>query len=63
MSAALRQVVIRYGSYPVVMLPAAVAAVAVASSALPAWPALALIASVGVTAVALLERLSPYEPE
>lgn len=35
MSAALRQVVIRYGSYPVVMLPAAVAAVAVASSALP----------------------------
>ena len=63
MSAALRQVVIRYGSYPVVMLPAAVAAVAVASSALPAWPALALIASVGVTAVALLERPSPYEPE
>lgn len=35
MSAALRQVVIRYGSYPVVMLPAAVAAVAVASSVLP----------------------------
>ena len=63
MSAALRQVMIRYGSYPVVMLPAAVAAAAVASSALPAWPALALIASVGVTTVALLERLSHYEPE
>ena len=35
MSAALRQVMIRYGSYPVVMLPAAVAAAAVASSVLP----------------------------
>lgn len=35
MSAALRQVMIRYGSYPVVMLTAAVAAVAVTSSVLP----------------------------
>lgn len=52
---------IRYGSYPVVMAPAVLVAVAVAAGALPAWPTLAAMAAAGIASVALLERLQPYE--
>ncbi len=52
---------IRYGSYPAAMVPAALVAVAVAAGALPAWPTLAVMAAAGIASVALLERLQPYE--
>lgn len=52
---------IRYGSYPMVMVPATLVAVAVAADALPAWPTLAVMAAAGIASVALLERLQPYE--
>lgn len=55
------QGLIRYGSYPVVMVPAVLVAVAVAAGALPAWPTLAVMAAAGIASVALLERLQPYE--
>ena len=55
------QGLIRYGSYPALMVPTALVAVAVAAGAVPAWPTLAVLAAVGITAVALLERLQPYQ--
>ena len=55
------QGLIRYASYPAVMLPAALVAVAVAAGALPVWPTLAVLAAAGIAVVALLERLLPYQ--
>lgn len=63
MSSPARRVLVRYVSYPVVMLPAALTAVVVASDWLPVWPALVLVAVMGIAAVALLERVQPYEQE
>ena len=56
------QSLIRYASYPAVMLPAAAVALSVAGGAWPAWPTLLAVAGVGIAAVALLERRQPYEP-
>lgn len=52
---------IRYASYPAVMLPAALLAVAVASGVMPAWPTLVIVAACGIALVAALERRQPYE--
>ncbi|WP_297833066.1 sterol desaturase family protein [Thermomonas sp.] len=55
------QGLIRYGSYPAVMLSTALMVLAVAGDALPAWPTLAAVSAAGIACVALLERLQPYE--
>lgn len=55
------QSLIRYGSYPAVMLPAALLVGAVSSGALSAWPTLAVVAACGIACVALLEWAQPYE--
>ncbi|ABM95310.1 DUF3703 domain-containing protein [Methylibium petroleiphilum] len=52
---------IRYGSYPFVMVLAALVAGAVAIAMLPPWPTLPLMAATGIAAVAWLERVQPYE--
>lgn len=52
---------IRYGIYPVVMTSTVVAVGFVLYGGLPTWPTLAVIATLGIAAVALLERLQPYE--
>ena len=52
---------IRYGVYPVVMTSTVGAVGLVLYGVLPTWPALAVIATLGIAAVALLERLQPYE--
>lgn len=54
---------IRYGSYPAVMLPAAVLVGAVANGWVPAWPTLAMVSALGIVGVAWLERLLPYEQD
>lgn len=53
---------IRFASYPAVMLPAALVAWASASGILPPWPTLAVLAAAGMSCVALLEQRQPYEP-
>jgi sterol desaturase/sphingolipid hydroxylase (fatty acid hydroxylase superfamily) len=53
---------VRYASYPVIMGAVLAAALAVASGAIAAWPLLALVASVGIAGVAVLERRLPFEP-
>lgn len=57
------QGLIRYGSYPMVMAPVALAALAVAGGVWPAWPTLALVSAAGIGCVALLEQRQPYERE
>ena len=52
---------IRYGVYPVVMTSTFGAVGLVLYGTLPAWPMLAVIAALGIAAVALLERIQPYE--
>lgn len=52
---------IRYGSYPALMVPAALVAVAVADGAMPVWPTLAVMAAIGIAVVALLERVQPFQ--
>lgn len=54
-------VLIRYGAYPVVFGSAVGAVLLVANTDNP-WPGFALVAVLGIAAVALLERLQPYEP-
>ncbi len=53
---------IRYAAYPVVAGGAALAIAMASSLDVPHWPAFSLIAAVGLVAVALLERVAPYEP-
>ena len=52
---------IRYGFYPVVMTSTLGAVGLVLYGVLPRWPTLVVIATLGIAAVALLERLQPYE--
>lgn len=58
----MRHCLVRFGAYPLVMGAVVATALAVLGGALPAWPVLLLIAAAGITAVALLERLQPFEP-
>ncbi len=55
------KVLIRYGAYPVVAGGAVVAIVLAASLGMNYWPTFPTIAAVGILAVALLERVAPYE--
>ncbi|TDR37729.1 sterol desaturase/sphingolipid hydroxylase (fatty acid hydroxylase superfamily) [Tahibacter aquaticus] len=55
-------VVLRYGAYPLVIGAMAVLAIQVLAGVLPVWPTLLMAAAVGIGAVALLERLQPFEP-
>ena len=57
----LRQRWIRFGSYPSVRLPALLLGAAVAGDTAAAWPPLVLVSAVGISCVALLERLQPVE--
>lgn len=52
---------VRYGAYPLVMGATATAATLVLLRVLPAWPTLLIAAVAGIGAVALLERLQPFE--
>lgn len=52
---------VRYGAYPLVMGAMATAAMLVLLGTLPAWPTLLIAAAFGIGAVALLERLQPFE--
>lgn len=52
---------VRYGAYPLVMGAMATAATLVFLGVLPAWPTLLIAAAAGIGAVALLERLQPFE--
>lgn len=52
---------VRYGAYPLVMGAMATAATLVLLRVLPEWPTLLIAAVAGIGAVALLERLQPFE--
>lgn len=56
-------IVIRVASYPAVLGLSALALIAVATLGLPHWPWMPLIAALGISSVAILERLQPYERE
>jgi len=56
------QALIRWGSYPLLMTAVVAAQLAVLAGALPYWPSALFIAALGILAVALLERVQPYEP-
>ncbi|ODV16583.1 MAG: hypothetical protein BGP24_10100 [Lysobacterales bacterium 69-70] len=51
----------RYGAYPLVMGAMATVATVVFLGVLPAWPTLLIAAAASIGAVALLERLQPFE--
>lgn len=57
----MRQRLIRYLSYPLVVGGAGVAIVAATAAGLPFWPWLPAIAAAGLAAAVLLERVQPYE--
>jgi sterol desaturase/sphingolipid hydroxylase (fatty acid hydroxylase superfamily) len=52
---------VRYGAYPLVMGAMAMAATLVLFGVLPAWLTLLIAAAAAIGAVALLERLQPFE--
>jgi len=53
--------IIRYGTYPLVFGASAVAILYLAEQGLPPWPSFAGVAVLGLVAVAVLERIHPYE--
>lgn len=53
---------IRYGAYPGVMGVVVLMIGMVLEGRLPAWPTFAIVAALGISAVALLERRAPFEP-
>ncbi len=53
---------IRWASYPLIFASCAAAQLAIATLNLPYWPLAPLVAAIGITLVALLERVQPYEP-
>ena len=53
---------IRYASYPLIMLATSGLALAAAAGSLAPWPTLGLAAMAGILAVAWLERRLPFEP-
>lgn len=55
------QFIIRFGSFPLVFGICTIAQVFVATSGWPYWPTAPLIAAAGIAAVALLERVQPYQ--
>lgn len=59
----LRQTIIRWVSYPLIMGLIITAMMASTELNLPYWPLIPLIALLGVSIVPLLERLQPYEVE
>ena len=52
---------IRYGAYPIVFGLSATAVLAILAHGVPLWPSLAAVAAAGLAAVALLERVQPYQ--
>lgn len=52
---------IRYGAYPGVMGSVVLALLMVLAGRLAAWPTFAIVAALGIAAVALLERKQPFE--
>lgn len=53
---------IRWLSYPVVMIAIGSSIISVMANALPYWPWVPALALIGILCVALLERIQPYEP-
>lgn len=58
----MKATLIRYAAHSAVMALVLACLGAVLCGLIPAWPGLAFIAASGITTVALLERLQPYEP-
>ncbi|MDP3413608.1 MAG: hypothetical protein Q8S16_10485, partial [Polaromonas sp.] len=57
-----RQVLIRYGAYPLVMVALVIAVASAPNVSFPfLW--LSMAAAIGVAAIAVVERLFPYELE
>jgi len=54
---------IRYGAYPVIAGTAALVLLTLAQGGFAYWPLFPMVVAVGITLVALLERVSPYEPD
>jgi sterol desaturase/sphingolipid hydroxylase (fatty acid hydroxylase superfamily) len=52
---------IRYGAYPVIFGACAMAVLVLAGQGVSPWPSFAAVAAAGIAAVALLERVQPYE--
>jgi sterol desaturase/sphingolipid hydroxylase (fatty acid hydroxylase superfamily) len=59
----LRYTTIRWLSYPLIIGLAISAQLMIAIKALPYWPLAPLVAGIGIAAVALLERVQPYQRE
>lgn len=55
--------IIRIGSYPIIFGLSSAALLLVADGQLAYWPYAPLIAAIGITCVALLEQIQPYEPK
>lgn len=53
---------IRYGAYPVIFGSCAIAVLWLAEQGVSPWPSFAAVAALGIIAVALVERVQPYEP-
>lgn len=58
-----RSTLIRYGSYPLIFGFSTAALLQVAAGHLPYWPYAPLIATLGISSVAVLERIQPFETE
>lgn len=54
---------IRFGAYPVVFGGVASFVLIWSTLGLSPWPAYAIVAALGIAAVAVLERVQPYEPD
>ncbi len=53
--------VIRWGAYPIIFGSCALLQILIVTLNWPYWPLAPLIAGIGITSVALLERIQPYE--
>jgi sterol desaturase/sphingolipid hydroxylase (fatty acid hydroxylase superfamily) len=62
-SRALAKALIRYLSYPLIGGGSALLLIFLATTGAAYWPLFPLVVVLGITLVALLERVSPYEPE
>jgi len=54
---------VRYGAYPVIAGSAAAALLSLAAAGVAYWPAFPLVVVAGMSLVAVLERLFPFEPD
>lgn len=56
------KLIIRWTSYPLIFLGCALLQYQIIARDLPHWPLAIIVSAAGITLVALLERIQPYEP-